>query len=80
MGQNTSIVIHNPDLLRTKKGLNCVKNIQSIFEFEISQNESRVEKTKHRKTQQDSSGTIQKWKWKKTKQKFEPMAKEQNKN
>ena len=30
-------------------------------------------KTKHRKTQQNSSGTIQKWKWKKTKQKFEPM-------
>ena len=48
--------------------------------MKIGQKESRVEKIKHRKTQQKNSETRQKWKWKQTKQKFEPKAKEQNKN
>jgi uncharacterized protein YijF (DUF1287 family) len=39
--------------------------------MKIGQNESRVEKTKHSKTQQTFSGTRQKWKWKKTKQNIE---------
>ena len=48
--------------------------------MKIGQMESRVERIKHRKTQQKNSETKQNWKWKQTKQKFEPMAKEQNKN
>ena len=46
--------------------------------MKIIQIVSRVEKTKHRKTQQKNNGTRQKWKWKKTI--FEPETKEQNKN
>ena len=48
--------------------------------MKIIQIESRVEKTKHSKTQQKNSGTRQKLRWKKKFFLNQTKAKEQNKN